>query len=107
MIIPLRLTTAASAADSAIQEKIFGLGSTLIISNEKKNDIVKIVRSLEESGLLMKAVSETIRNESKEPKGGFLNMLLGTLAAITLGNMLTLKRVIGAGEETIRVGQDF
>ena len=107
VIIPLRLTAAASAADSAIQEKIFGSWSTLIISNEKMDDIMKIVQSLEGSGLLMKVVSETIKNEVKEPKGGFLNMLLGTLAAIALGNMLTVKGVIGAGEGTIRVGQDF
>ena len=107
VIIPLRLTAAASAADSAIQEKFFGSWSTLIISNEKMDDIMKIVQSLEGSGLLMKVVSETIKNEVKEPKGGFLNMLLGTLAAIALGNMLTVKGVIGAGEGTIRVGQDF
>ena len=49
--------------------------TTLIISNEKMNDIMKIVKSLEESGLLIKGFSETIKNEAKEQKGGFLEML--------------------------------
>ena len=61
-----------------------------------------IVRSLEDSGLLLKEVSETIKNEAKEQKGGFLGMLLGTLSAILLGNMLTGKGVIRAGEGTAR-----
>ena len=51
---------------------------TLIISNEEMNDIMKIVKSLEDSGLLIKGVSETIKNDAKEQKGGFLSMLLGT-----------------------------
>ena len=51
---------------------------TLIISNEEMNDIMKIVKSLEDSGLLIKDVSETIKNDAKEQKGGFLSMLLGT-----------------------------
>ena len=61
---------------------MFGSGmTTLIISNEEMNDIMKIVKSLEESGLLIKAVGEAIINEAKEQKGGFLSMLLGTLGA--------------------------
>ena len=55
--------------------------TTLIISNEETNDIMKIVKSLEESGLLIKIVSKTIKNEAKEEKRGFLGMLLGTLGA--------------------------
>ena len=51
---------------------------TLIISNEELDDIMKIVKSLEDSGLLIKGVSETIKNDAKEQKGGFLSMLLGT-----------------------------
>ena len=51
---------------------------TLIISNEEMDDIMKIVNSLEDSGLLIKGVSETIKNDAKEQKGGFLSMLLGT-----------------------------
>ena len=70
-LIPLGLISAASATDAAIHKKIFGLGvTTLIISNEEMN-IMKIVKSLEESGLLMKTVSETIKNKAKEQKKGF------------------------------------
>ena len=67
-------------------------------------DILEIVKSLEDSGLLLKGVSETIKNEVKEQKGGFLSMLLGTLGASLLGNMLSGKGVIRAGEGTARVG---
>ena len=63
------------------------------------NDIIKIVKSLENSGLLLKGVSETIQHEAKEQRGGFLSMLLGTLGASLLGNLLTGgKGVIHAGE---------
>ena len=70
-------------------------------------DIIKIVKSLEESGLLIKGISETITNEAKEQKGGFLPMLLGTLAARILGNVLTGEGLMKADEGTIRAGQDF
>ena len=74
-----------------------GFGTTaLIISNKEMNDIMKIVKSLEESGLLIKRVSETIKNESKEQKGGFLSMSLVTLNASLLGNLLTGKGTIRA-----------
>ena len=92
VLIPLRLTTAASATDAAIHKKMFGSGmTTLIISNEEMNHIMKIVKYLEESVLLIiKGVSETIKNEAKEQKGGFLRMLLlGCLGASLLGNLLT------------------
>ena len=62
-----------------------------MISNEKMNDIMKIVKSLKESGLLIKGISEGIKNGVKEQKGGFLGMLLGTLGASLLGNLLTGK----------------
>ena len=79
----LGLTAAASATDAAIHKKIFGSGiTTLIISSEEINDIMKIVKSLEVSGLLIKGVSETIKNEAKEEKGGFLSMLLGKVRQI-------------------------
>ena len=68
---------------------------------------MKIVKSLEESGLLIKGISETIKNDAKEQKGGFLPMLLGTLAASILGTALTGRGVIRAGEDTIKAGQDF
>ena len=76
--------------------------TTLIISNEEVNDIMKIVKSLEDSGLLIKCVSETIKNEAKEQQDWFLRMLLGTL-----GTPLPGKGVIQAHEGTTRVGQNF
>ena len=81
--------------------------TTLVNFNNEMNAILKIVKSLEESSLLIKGVSETIKNEAKEQKGGFLGMLLGTLGASVLGNLLTGKDTIRAGEGTIRTGQDF
>ena len=71
------------------------------------NDIMKIIKSLEEYGLLIKGVSETIKNEAKEQKGGFLGMLLGTLGASLLGNLLTGKGIFRAGEGAIRADQNF
>ena len=79
----------------------------LIISNEEMNDIIKLIQSLEESGLLIKGVSKTIRNEAKEQKGRLLSMLLGTLGASLLGNMLAGKGLMRPGEGTIRAGQEF
>ena len=70
-------------------------------------DIMKIVKSRERSGLLIKEINETIKNEEKEQKGRFLQMLLGTLAARILGSALSGRGVIGAGEETIRAGENF
>ena len=105
VLIPLGLTAAALAADAGIHKKILGSGhnTTLIIPNDEMNNILKIVKYLENSGLLL-GVSETIKNEAKEQKGGFLSMLLGTLGASLLGNMLAGKGVITAGEGTTRVG---
>ena len=86
---------------------MFGLGTaTLVFSNEDLNDIKKIIiKSLKEFGLLIKGVSKTIKTEAKEQKGGFLGMLLGTLCASLLGNMLVGKGVMRAGKETIRAGE--
>ena len=98
VLIPLELTASASATDAAIQ-----------------SDIMKIIKSLEDAGLLIKGVYEAIENETKEQKGGFLSMLLGTLGASLLGNLLTSKGIkqsklpgrgiIRAGESTIRPGK--
>ena len=86
---------------------MFGSGFTISISsNEEMNDIMKIVKSLEESELLIKGVSETIKNEAKEQKGEFLSTLLGTLGANLLGNLLTGKGTIRAGEGTVRAGEN-
>ena len=75
-------------------EKILGSGNTtLIISNEEMNDVIKIVQALEDSNILLKGVTETVKNETKEQKGGFLSMLLSTLGATLLANLLTGKGV--------------
>ena len=98
VIIPLGLT-AAAATDAAIHKKMFGSSfTTLMISIEETNDIMKIVKSLEESGLLIKWVIETIKNEAKIQKGRFLNMFLGILGASLLGNLFTSKGIIRAGK---------
>ena len=97
VLIPLGLTAAASAADAGIHKKILGSGTTLIISNEEMNDVMKIVQALEDSNILLKRVTKTIKNETKEQKGGFLSMLLGTLGASLLGNLLTGKGIVRAG----------
>ena len=87
---------------------MFGSGTTtLVFSNEDLNDIMKIIKSLEESGLLIKSASKTIKNEAKEQSGRFLGILLGTLGATLLGNMLAGKGVMTAVEGTIRADQDF
>ena len=107
-LIPLGLTTASSATDAAIHKKIFGFGTTtLMISNEEVNDIMKIVKSLKEPGFSIKDNSKTIKNEVKEQKGRFVSMLLGTLCASLLGNLLTSKGTIRASAGTIRDGKDF
>ena len=72
--------------------------TTLIISNDKIEEIIRIVKSLEDSGLLLKGVNETVQNEVKEQKGGFLSALLGTLGASLLGNLLTGKGIYRAGK---------
>ena len=99
------LTAAMSAVDAGIQKKIFGSGTrTLVISNEEINDIMKIGQPLEDF-ILLKGVTKTIKNETKEQKGGFLSMPLGTLGASLLGNLLTGKGTVRAGEGTIRAGE--
>ena len=80
------------------KKKIHRSGTTtFIISNEEMNDIMKNVQALEDSNNLIKGVTKTIEDETKEQKGGFLSMLLGTLGASLLGNLLTGKRIVRAG----------
>ena len=67
-------------------------------------DLLKIVKSLKNSGLLLSGITETVKNQVKVQKSGFLSMLLGTLGASLLGNMLAGKNVITAGEGTIGAG---
>ena len=106
ILAPLEITAVASAIDAAIQKKTHDSGrlsdsasqtTTCIISNEEMNDILKIVQALEDFNILLKGVTETINNETKKQKGGFLEMLLGTLGASLLGNMLTRKGIVRAG----------
>ena len=97
VLAPLGLTAAMSAIDGSIKKKMLGSGTTT--SNDEMNDIIKIVKSLKNFGVLLKGVSETIQHEAKEQRGGFLSMLLGTLGASLLGNLLTGgKGVTRAGE---------
>ena len=70
MLLPLRITAAAWTTDAVIQKKIFGSG--LIISNEEIKDILEKVKNLKESGVLVKGVTETIKNEVKNKKVEFL-----------------------------------
>ena len=95
---PLGITAAASAIDAEIQKKIHGLGTTtLIVSNEEMNDIMKIVQALEDSNILLRGVTKTIKNETKEQKEEFLSILLVTLGASLLGNLLAGKIILRAG----------
>ena len=100
ILIPLGLTTAASAAVAGTHKKILGSGNmtTLIISNDEIRDIIKMVKSLEDSGLLLEGVTETVQNEVKEQIGGFLSMLLDTLGASLLENLLTGKGAIATSQ---------
>ena len=126
VLIPLGLTAAASASDAGIHRKILGSGcrhsssspshnTTLIISNKDMEDLIKVVKSLEDSGLLLNGVTESVINEVKEQRGGFLSMLLGTLGASLLGNLLTgqginkkgkgIHGIHRAGEGIVRAGE--
>ena len=111
-LVLLGLTAASSAIDAGVQKKIYGSGTTtLVILNEEINDIMKIVQALEDSGILLKGVTKTIKNETKEQKRGFLFMLLVTLGASLLGDLLTKKLsgkgTVRAGEGTIRSGEEI
>ena len=111
VLIPLGSTAAASAADGGIHKKILGSGryhccslalpsnAKLVISNDEMKDFIEIVKSLEDSGLLLKGVSETIQNEAEEQKGGFLSMLLGILGGSLLGNILAGKGAIATSQD--------
>ena len=97
ILTPLKIAAAASATDAGIQKKIHGSGATtLIISNKEINCIMKIVQAFEDSNILSKGVIKTIKIETKEQKGGFLSMLLGTLGASLLGNILAGKVIVRA-----------
>ena len=101
ILAPLGITVATSVIDAGIQKKIHcsgcPLSTSLIISNKEMNGKMKIVQALEDSKILLKIVTKTIKNETKKQKGGFLSMLLGTLGASLSGNLLTRKGIVRAG----------
>ena len=98
ILSPLGITAAASAIDAGIQRKINGSETTALkIANKEMNDVMKIVQVLEDSNTLLKGVTKTIKNETKEQKRRFLSMLLGTLGASLLGNILVGKEIVRAG----------
>ena len=120
VLAPLGLTAAMSAIDGSIQKKMLGSGSEakrsraneserantiLIISNDDLNDIMQIIQALEDSGILLKDVTRSVATQTKEQKGGFLSMLLGTLGASLLGNLLSGKGMSRAGEGILRAGE--
>ena len=113
-LVPLRLKVVVSATDASIQVKRNAWETTYKICVEEMNDIMQIVKYIEDSSLLTTGVCETIKNESNKQKLDFLAFFLGTLGASLIGKMLTGKRVvrvddgfIWAGEETKRADWDF
>ena len=106
VLASLGLTAAMSAIDGSIQKEIHGSGVKLIIEQEDMNDIMKIIEALEKYGILLKGVSKTIENETKEQRGRFLGMLLGNLGASLLGNLLTGgKGIVRAGDGVVGAGE--
>ena len=117
VLAPLGLTAAMSAIDGSIQKKIHVSGVKLIIEQEDMNDVMKIIKALENSGILLTGVSKTIKNETKEQGGGFSSMLFGTLGASLLGNLLTGGKgtvasrakgegIMRAGDGIVRAGSE-
>ena len=106
VLAPLGLTAAMSAIDDSIQKKMREEGVKLVTEQGDMNDIMKVIEALENSGILLKGVTKTIENETKEQRGGFLSMLLGTLGVSLLGNLLTgRKGVVRTGEGVVRAGE--
>ena len=86
VLAPLGITAAASATDADIQKKIHGSGTaTLIISKKEMNDLIKIIQALQDSNILLKGVTKTIKNETKKQKGGFLSMCVGYFRSYSPG----------------------
>ena len=114
VLVPLRFQQQHQQQTQLFKKIIGSDKTTLTFSSEELNYNIIIMRSLEDSGLLIKGVTETFENEIKEQTGGFLGMLVATLGASLLGNMLVGKSALRAGEGTtraskaiIRTGQDF
>ena len=84
-----------------------GKGITLVISKEYMDDIIRMIKSLNNSGVVIDGVSETKKYDIKKREGGFLGLLLATLGASVLGNMLTGKGVMRAGKGVVRAGRGY
>ena len=105
VLAPLGLTAAMCAIDGSKQKKMHGSGVKLVVEQDM-NDIMKIIEALENSGILLKGVTKTIENETKKQRGRFLSILLGTLGASLLGNLLTGgKGMMRAGEGIVTAGE--
>ena len=97
LLASLGLSAAISAADAGIQKSIFGSGiTTLKIGNKELNDLMKIIKVLENHGVLLKGITKTVQNDVKSQRGDFLSVLLGTLGASLLGDVLS-KGLLGSG----------
>ena len=109
VLAPLGLAVSISVIDGSIQKKIHGSGVKLIIEQEDIKDILKIIKALENSDILLKGVSKTIKNETKEQRGTWY-ILLGTLGASLLGNLLTDGKGSAAsrakGDGMVRAGSE-
>ena len=110
----LSTMTFVSAIDDTIQRKIRGRGVvragkeiTLVTSNEDIDDVIRIIKSLVNSGILLDGVRETVKHEVKKPERGFLGMLLETLGASVFGNILTRKGVMRAGKGVAREARGY
>ena len=94
ILAPLGITASASVIDAGIQKKIHGSGTTnLIILYDELNDIMKIVQALEDSAILLRGVTKAIKMMQEEV---FLSMLMGTLGASLLGNLLSVRGIVRA-----------
>ena len=117
VLLPLGLTAAASAADAGIQKKILGGNMyvpnsgkkyKLCINSDELGDILQIIEALEQSGLLIDGITETVMDKVQNQEGGFLGLLLGTLGASLLSNLLSKgKGTVRAGEGIRRAGKGF
>ena len=104
VLFPLIITAAASTIDAESQKKIHGSGTTtLLIWNLKMVDTMKSVQALEFFNILLKGVTKTIKNETKEQKWEFWSLLLGTLGASLLGNLISVKGIVRAGYKNTKV----
>ena len=108
VLAPLEMMALASSIDAGIQMKIRGSGmTTLIITNKEVNDMMKIIKAFDDSGVLLKDVTKTIKNKTKKQRGGLLEILLGSLGASLLGNMPAGKGIViaGYGNKKLQNGQ--